>query len=564
MASDLQLSTILVSQTSIKNQLIASLASKPTWAPLIDSPFASVLIDAIASIGALDQTQILRGRQEAFRETALSPSSIYAMADTAGVRIQRKTPGYCTATITSSNASILLPSYSSFEAGGYYFFTRENIPLPQGIPTSVTLYSGKVINDSPLGIDEDYATYVAPYSGFVVSDVDTAVYVNGVSLNKVYGGVWLLNGQSGFEDRTLPDGSLAICFGNSTSGYRLNSLDSLLIQFVVTGGYADNALNVIGKNVTHIVDSTISGIITTSISGGADQPDPLTYKSLNFSNFGTDYCAVTADQHRNLAVSFSGIIDAVVLAQQQINPRAWRSQGTLYIYILGDASMTPSRITAFQQFMSKYSIYGNDIVVMNSTTVTTDITVTVYCFSWSTPSEVKANVEIAITNMFTPKRGTLDSDVHLTDILSTIAAVNGVSYSLMASPTNSVIASTVYVDTPSYSLEAGGTLAAGTYSYGIAVDAGRGISTVLNWLTITIPTNGMSVRLNWNNVPGVVRYVIYGRTVGTEGIIADSAANSFLDTGTLLVGDPPSDINPYGIRYVKLGNLSVDVQYSIR
>lgn len=97
MADNLQLSTVQPDFEQISNQLSAYLADKASWLSLSKSSTGTLLIEAMAAIGAYDQYTMMAAVRETNLDTAHLPESIYTNCRFLGVRISRKTPAQCTA-----------------------------------------------------------------------------------------------------------------------------------------------------------------------------------------------------------------------------------------------------------------------------------------------------------------------------------------------------------------------------------------------------------------------------------------------------------------------------------
>lgn len=94
----------------------------------------------------------------------------------------------------------------------------------------------------------------------------------------------------------------------------------------------------------------------------------------------------------------------------------------------------------------------------------------------------------------------------------------------------------------------GGSLVAGTYSYRITgVDATGGETTASNPKAQIVPagTATNTVTVNWTAVPGATGFKIYGRTAGTEALIATvGAVTTYVDLGAIIpTVAPPTQNN---------------------
>lgn len=81
----------------------------------------------------------------------------------------------------------------------------------------------------------------------------------------------------------------------------------------------------------------------------------------------------------------------------------------------------------------------------------------------------------------------------------------------------------------------GGTLAAGTYSYRVCALDGLGGETLASAATTQATTGATStVTVNWGAVTGATGYKVFGRTAGSELLLATvGATTTWTDTGSL-------------------------------
>ena len=565
--SDLQLSSLAVSPEVIEAELRNYLAGTRTWAPIMDSPGTAMLVKLIAAVGGLDQAQILRVQMENFKETAVTPVVQYAMADSAGIRLRRKSPAKCTALLTSEDASAQLPAYSQFEYSGVRMFTRQTYILGQGLQVPVELYEGEVKSITTLGKGTNYSMFISPEGNFRVSDTDVFVYVNYQEIPKTTDGIWALS-STGYEDRTLPEGNLIVMFGNAVTGSRPTNADTVIITYVVTSGTVAHGLDCIGRLITSVDLPSIHGTITSSFSSGADELTAISYRNIPYPNYGLLASAVTQPQYNALALKFPGVIDAKVISQREINPKSLAWMNVLRLAVLWDESVfNINSASSLKTYMQERSIYGVELQIETALPIDVNVTIDVYCYAWAVLSQVQASVTQAIQALFLKRPGILGSNVYRSEITKAVIQSNsGISYMDLRSPTTDTIIADSYVSHPSFTVSTGGSLASGTYSYGVAVDTGSGLSTVHNWSSVTVGGSS-SVTLTWPAIPGAVRYVVYGRNTGAEGVIGDVgpiSSPTFTDIGTAPVGDVASVGNTSPVKYARLNTLQVTANYEVR
>ena len=81
-------------------------------------------------------------------------------------------------------------------------------------------------------------------------------------------------------------------------------------------------------------------------------------------------------------------------------------------------------------------------------------------------------------------------------------------------------------------LDTGGTLAAGTYSYRISAIDGIGGETLASTaVTLAIDGPDDRIQINWTAVTNAAGYRVYGRTSGSEVLLAEVSTNTYTDAG---------------------------------
>lgn len=123
-----------------------------------------------------------------------------------------------------------------------------------------------------------------------------------------------------------------------------------------------------------------------------------------------------------------------------------------------------------------------------------------------------------------------------------------------------VRAETPVLSTPSISSfstnSTGGSLAGNTtYYYRVSAvnDIGETLASTEQSTTTAVGTSTNTVTINWGAIAGATSYNVYGRTSGGELKIANTASNSYIDTGTITPsGALPASNTSGTIRYIPL------------
>ena len=564
--AELNLSLVNPDFNDILVQLESYLSSLDSWKGVVSSQTGQGILNMIAAIGAFDQAKIRRKYEDSFPETVVSDEASYAIADMQGVRLTRKLPATVSATLTSPT-SLTIPAYSTFQGSGGFFFNRAALFLTAGTPITVTLYEGQVQRYSMAGIDQEYAMFVSQESAFSVSDVDVSIKLDTTAMARTTGGLWTLKGQVGFADSTLPDGKLIIQFGTNTYGSTPRSTQTLYITYATTSGSDGNSLDTNGKNLTVASYGTVTGVFTSSPSGGANERSALSYKNLSASTFGVFDSAITRQQYITTALSYPGVLDVLTFAQREINPAAKSWMNLIKIVPITSSVWTLGDETTFMNWMSARTAYSPVFFVEQPVAVSVNIDLDVYCFNWANSTQAKANASAAITRLLSPRTGILGYDIHITDLTNAILKADpSIEYIQIRSPATDVIVSGSPVLAPTLVAVGGGTLVADLYYYSIAATVSGGVITTRNYSSIVV-AGGQAVNVSWEVISGATNYSVYRGSVitGVVGLLASvGTAITYLDSGSVIPTTAPPAQNSVPVRYATLGTINVVDRYSTR
>ena len=179
------------------------------------------------------------------------------------------------------------------------------------------------VNKKKFALDRPtLAKRVSAEKDFQVSDIDVQLEVNSVSVPATLEGLWLKENLPGAWQFTLPTGQMILLFGNSIYGTKPTTLDNCVITYFVTLGRDGNNVITTGKRVNQESDPSILGSFITQPSNGSTQTNPLVYKNVTPALFGAFNSSITPAQYKKLPLTYPGVIDALVLAQREINPQA--------------------------------------------------------------------------------------------------------------------------------------------------------------------------------------------------------------------------------------------------
>lgn len=564
-----QISTVAPDFQDLAAQLQADLLTKDIWKDRITSSTGQTLIEMIAAIGAYSQFSIESSYQEAWPESAKNANSLFAASNFAGVRVNRKLPASVTASLTSA-VPVVVPPFTQFVGSRNNWFNRNALTLGP-TPTTVTLHQGKKVTTQMNGLGTDFQAFVSPEKAFQVSDIDVILSVNNVSVPVTIEGLWLKQNLPGVWQFTLPSGQMIMLFGNSIYGTRPSTTDVCTLSYFVTLGRDANNLTTNNRAVTVESNPSISGTFTANPSNGASQTNPLVYKNVTPALFGAFNSSVTASQYKKLPLLYPGIIDALVLAQREINPLALNWMNVFKVSLLTPTPLTAPQFAAFEDFFIRNTMYSGRINREDPVQRPIDITAEIYCTNFTDLTSVLAKVNTALTNLLAPRQGILGLDIYLSDIIDTIKdADSNIEYVKLLNPTADIVLSSQNVAAPTLTNNLVGSLVAGNYSYSISVVSTLGGETApANWNSIQKVATGGTV-ITWPAVASATSYKVWGRSSAAGfGLIATIPATlapsyTFIDDGSITPVTPLNAESTIPVVYPSLGVLTTNAFYSNR
>jgi hypothetical protein len=569
--STLKLSNLNGDFEAIRQQLQTYLSSKESWAGTLPTQTGQTIIDFVAAIAAYNSFQNVRSYEDAFPNTSVSDEATYAIASMQGLRIRRKQPAAMEVEITVA-APITVPAYSQFAGGGTFFYNRTALAMNVGTH-SVTLYQGRVIDFQINGLGTDFQLFMSQERQFQVSNNDVSVFINTIPIARTEDGLWKLKGIPGFRDRTLPDGRLVIEFGNGTYGARPSQTDIVRILYTITSGASANNLNLTNKKFALDANPGVVAIAQGNPANGVDEQSATIYKNVAAATFGNFGSAVTKEQYQATAASYPGVVDAVVLAQRDINPQALQWMNVMRVTLLTTTPWSAGQSQAYINWLQSKTMYSGKFVMDNPLGISTDVSAMIYCFNWANATQAQADAIAAVQALFAPEAGYLGRDIELADIYNAILDSNkGIDYVDIFSPTTNLKVSNVAIDAPAATqVTAASALLAATYRYAVGVVTSYGEIAPKNWTEITLPFADIyRVKLDWAAYPNALHYNVYGyrpqAAVGQQyRRLGQSLTNTYTDAGNVpVVYTPVPAFSTMPIRYNVLGGIAISVKYTNR
>jgi hypothetical protein len=561
----LQLSTIAPDFDQIRTQLENYLGSKDSWKGTLTTQTGQTILELVAAVGALDQEKLIRFYEDAFPTTALNEDAIYAIATMQGLRLTRKLPANLQVTIQTVSGTATIPAYSQFQGGGTFWFNRSALTVTT-TPVTVSLWQGLVVDNLLEGTGTDYQMFISPEDAFQVSNVDVLVRINDVPVERSVDGLWKLKGQSGYRDRTLPNGALVVEFGNSNYGSKPQVNDTVRITYVVTSGKSANALPLTNKRISYDLDDNVICTALAPSSDGADEQNATVYKNVAVATFGDFGSSVTKQQYLKTAITYSGVVDALAFSQREINPYALKYMNVVRMTLLTTSTWNNTQKQNFISDLESRTMFSTRIILQDPVPIVSDVSAIVYCYNWTNTTQAVQDATTAVQNLFAPRPGILGFDIKLSDIYDAILGSNkGIEYIELLAPYTNLTASSAPLPTPGYTIiPGGGNIQPGTYYYGISVVTADGEIAPKNWVTVPVEIPNSRVEIEWTPVNGAQSYRVWGRTTANLGLIGTSVGTIYSDsTGNAPSGTLPAETT-VPIRYNKLGNVSITAKISTR
>jgi hypothetical protein len=402
------LSNVSVDYETNKAELESMLLSPSnSWQDKVNTGTGETITQLMATILTFNQFAIVRSAQETMIPTAAIDSSIYTGTVFLGVRLTRKIPADNPCSLTRSGdttSSLEIDPYTQFVAGGVFLFNRDTLIWPSGQATITTdLFEGQT---QSLDFNSDgtaYQQYIIGTDDYSISDIDTIVTVNGLQWNRTQFqtyfniGLWEYGpSDQVFEDESAPDGNVNISFGNGINGQIPTSGSPIVINYIITNGQAGN-VDLTAQTVSCTSVQNVTGTITAIAAGGTDEKSASDYKILGPGLFFAKYRAVSRSDQAAIARQYPGVLDAIFLGQQELFPSDLRYAMVTQATLLTNTVWDDADFAAFVLWFSNLNIAQQQVLRLDPTPVTSNITASVYLKP--TASSLTAIQNLIIANL---------------------------------------------------------------------------------------------------------------------------------------------------------------------
>lgn len=435
-------------------QLQLFLSSKGTWKDLLTSSTGETLLEMIAATGAFNQFAIESAAREAYLTTAVRDSSIYAISRMLGVRITRKVPAGVDVVLSkaASAATLSIPKFTAFDIDGTTFFNRDPIVFSAGATnTTARLYEGQVKVQTFAANSTPFRELYLNELDFQVSDIDLEVYLTNPTTgerelwNNTPEGIWIAEPfDKLYYDSTSGFGDTTLLFGDGNHGKLPSVGHNIEVNYVVTSGAKGNN-GTSGLVVVMPSNVGITGLTTSSITGGANEKASSFYKALASNIYRARTRAVNPGDYRAIAASYPGVASVVVRAQKDIAPHDLRWMNVVRICILPQEQEQFTNVE-WDDFIEWFSYRAHAAVHVhkyNPTRISVNISVELALHPTAVLASVLPEVEANIQKLFAKNLYTLGRRVAVSDIHAA-CMVKNVDYVISITPTSDLVAPDEY------------------------------------------------------------------------------------------------------------------------
>lgn len=409
----------------------------PQWTSRDDSDFGIVLLELFAYMGDLLNYYIDRAANESFLSTATQRDTVLNIA--ALLNYTPNEPNAATGTVSLSNTTaspITVPALTKVATspdgtGNQIIFETDSaVTIAANSSSSSTITQGITILSEQVGTSDGGTTQSFKISKTGVIGNSVSVNINGITYLKVSSLLDYGPTDPVFSTFTNSEDYTYIKFGDGVSGRIPPSGSVIYVTYRVGVGRAGNVgAGSITTLLTTSAGLTISGVTVTqgaATSGGADRESTDSIRvnaplSLRVSNR-----AVSLKDYGSLAIQVSGVAKAIAASSSYTNV-------TLYIATNGGAAASTTLKTAVENFMVNKTPPNTLITISDYTAAYPYINLTVYVKPQYSSTTVGAAVKAALYELFAFDNVSFNDLITQQDIYSTVASVDGVSYSTITS-----------------------------------------------------------------------------------------------------------------------------------
>ena len=412
---------------AIFNQLQADLIAGGYWTDLSATATGTAIQRWIASVGAEAQGSIGRALQEAYLDTARSPSGVFRAARLQGVHLIRTQPGTIAVNVTRTDAlatQLVIPIMQQFIIGGQNFYNPNPITLSEtGVSVATTLNRGTVVSQSYTSSGNSYQRYViGDYNAWNVSDIPFyAVDNNGFTWKGIRSGIWKNSSTDlVFFDSTLPDGTVECKFGDGTYG-AIPPAGIITFYYIILDTAAATLTSPAIGTVGSAQYYPVSIVATSTASANVNPPPPDFYKAIGPGGPAVKYAVSNRGDHRAAALHYQGVIDALFQGQAELNPSDLRYMNVIGVTLLTSSSWSQDQWLAFKKYFEDIGIATTTLIRIDPIPVPVTINMIINVKQNASISGVSSLANQVISSYFNPSNQSLGWSLEPSDLTLALA-----------------------------------------------------------------------------------------------------------------------------------------------
>lgn len=387
------------------------------WTDAITAATGSFIVRMVASFTSDLEFAVERVQHEVMLGTSRRPSSIYAITRMQGVHVQRKVPSNVAVRIARDTANtpaiFRIPAYSSWTIGNLAFFNRNDIVFFAGVELlTVTLNRGTITQSTAISNGQANQSFTVNIPQFRISDVDLFCVIAGQTWTRTIDGLWEQPSTAQvFQENTTNDGNVRLDFGDGVYG-AIPPLGQFVVNYVIvqTSDYdASQDLNPpsVGSKVTCAYSTGVAGLTLGEMSPVIPEQSPSFYKKqAPYIRSGH----LRGNNRKNLtalALEYTGVIDAKLLGQAEINPRDLRWMNSVTCTLLTSTVWGDADWFQFLQWMTKYSDSTRHFNRQDPSPVNIDFSINVWLQLRADLDSCNQQIQTLLQKMLTPSLGSL-------------------------------------------------------------------------------------------------------------------------------------------------------------
>ena len=417
------------------------------WTNRDPADFGMTILETFAYMGDILNYYIDKSANESFISTASQRDNVLQLAKLLGYKPTEPTAATCTVTFSNTSAvSVTVPkltkvatsAVSNASTTQIIFETDAAVTVPAGsTTTTVTVTQGETVSGELIGESNGTVNQFFELSQSSVINGSISIVVGGSNYTEV---PYLIdyNGYDPvFSTYTNGDGITFIVFGDGISGRIPPNTSQITATYRVGGGTAGNVAAATIKYITNfsasgltVLNKYISAAIPGAASGGADQESTDSIRLSAPASIKTLNRAVSLSDYASLVVQVSGVAKATAIADVYTSV-------TVFFAPYGDSGVqtdgvTPS--TIFNTLKTTVSSYMLDKIPANTTVtfqppsyVTVLISASITVLPQYRQSLVQTDVNAILAELLAFENVAFGDRITLQDVMTTVAAVEGVS-----------------------------------------------------------------------------------------------------------------------------------------